>query len=69
MLALYFVAQFLGIVTPVEMVERVYWVCTPTWYNIGGMVFIVLGILDFWTFQFNPMQINIYLDQTTQDES
>ena len=55
MLALYFIAQFLGIVTPVEMVERVYWVCIPMWYNIGGMVFIVLGILDFWTFQFNPM--------------
>ena len=55
MLALYFIAQFLAYLTPAQMDQRVYWACQPIWYYIGGGVFIVLGILDCWAFQFNPL--------------
>ena len=35
----------------------------PRMYYIGGLVFIFLGFLDIWIFYFNPLQVNIFLDQ------
>ena len=35
----------------------------PRMYYIGGLVFIFLGVLDIWIFYFNPLQVNIFLDQ------
>ena len=35
----------------------------PRMYYIGGIVFIFLGVLDIWIFYFNPLQVNIFLDQ------
>ena len=35
----------------------------PRMYYIGGLVFILLGVLDIWIFYFNPLQVNIFLDQ------
>ena len=46
------------------MDQRVYWACEPILYYIGGGVFILFGLLDYWAFQFNPLQINIYLDDS-----
>ena len=32
-------------------------------YFIGGVIFLVFGFIDMWVFQFNPLQVNIFLDQ------
>ena len=63
MLALYFIAQFLGYMTPIVLLENLYDAAKPRMYFIGGVVFTFLGLLDFWSFWFNPLQVNIFLDQ------
>ena len=65
MLALYFLAQFLGYMTPINFVSALYWSAEPIMYYIGGVLFILFAIIDIWAFQFNPLQINIFLDQET----
>ena len=55
MLAIYFLAQFLGYMTPITLLESLYWAAEPKMYYIGGGVFILFAILDIWVFWFNPL--------------
>ena len=62
MLALYFLAQFLGYMTPITLLKNLYWAATPILYYIGGGLFTLFAVVDIWAFKFNPLQINIFLD-------
>ena len=62
MLALYFLAQFLGYMTPIKLLHFLFDAAKPRMYYIGGAAFAFLGFLDIWVFYFNPLQVNIYLD-------
>ena len=50
MLALYFLAQFLGYMTPITLLEDIYYAAEPRMYYIGGALFLILGFLDIWVF-------------------
>ena len=50
MLALYFLSQFLGYMTPIYMIEQLYWAAYPKMYYIGGVLFFAFAIIDIWAF-------------------
>ena len=62
MLALYFLAQFLGYMTPIALLGSLYDAAKPRMYYIGVVAFMLLGLLDIWVFWFNPLQVNVFLD-------
>lgn len=69
MIGLYFIAQFLGYMTPVPGQVTVItkdegmFMSKPYIYYICAGAMFLLGLLDIVVFQFNPMQKNIFLDQ------
>ena len=50
MLALYFLAQFLGYMTPIYLLAELYYAAKPRVYYIGGALFFLFGALDIWVF-------------------
>ena len=69
MIGFYFLAQFLGYMTPVPgqvtatTEDEGMWASKPyVYYSCAGAM-LLLGLLDIAAFQFNPMQKNIFLDQ------
>ena len=51
--------------TPVVLLEQLYDAAKPRMYlyYIGGIAFLILGLLDIWLHWFNPLQVGIFLDQ------
>ena len=63
MMGFYFLAQFLGYMMPIPLLETGgTWAAEPNYYYVSGAVMVILGVLDNWTFVFNPLQKNIFLD-------
>ena len=63
-MAFYFLAQFLGYMMPIAFTDTPDGLAaSPETYYICGMSLLLLGILDNWTFQFTPLQKNIFLDK------
>ena len=50
---------------PVPLMESGdgYWAAKPEYYYISGVTMLLFGILDNWTFMFNPLQKSIFLDK------
>ena len=64
MIGFYFLAQFLGYMVPLPVLNSGgYWAAQPECYYVAGSAMIFLGVLDHWTFSFNPLQKNIFLDK------
>ena len=55
--------------TPIYLLAELYYAAKPRVYYIGGALFCLFGALDVWAFQFNPLQVNIFLDTTKDDAS
>lgn len=49
--------------TPLTWIEELYWSVTPLIYWILGVAMIVLSILDYYSYAFHPLEMNIFLDQ------
>ena len=64
MMAFYFLAQFLGYLMPISFTDTPegFAASTETYYICAASL-LILGILENWTFEFTPLQKNIYLDK------
>ena len=62
MLIGYFLMEVVGYATPLEYIPKCQWSAPPIWYFCNGVAMFGLGVLDYWTFAFNPLQKNIFLD-------
>jgi hypothetical protein len=47
--------QYLGYLTPFEVTQNCLGFLSPKYYYIMAFVMIGLGVLDYWTFFFNPL--------------
>ena len=56
--------QFLGYLTPVKYIEDCDYAAPWFWYSAFGTLLILLTIADYWAFYFNPLQKNVFLDQS-----
>jgi hypothetical protein len=62
MLILYIFAQFAGYVMPVPFYTDCFEAPYPIFYYASGFIFIVIGIIENWTFVYHPLSKNIVVD-------
>ena len=55
MLIGYFLMEVVGYATPIVYIPKCQWSAPPIWYFCNGVAMFGLGVLDYWTFAFNPL--------------
>ena len=62
MLALLFLSEFTGYITPLNFIADLEWSVRPVIFWVGGSFMVLISILEWFIFAFHPLQKNIFLD-------
>ena len=61
-MSIYFLTQFIAYITPFDWVEELEWSLPPLPCFICAIAFIVITVIDYFTFDFLPLQKNLIFD-------